>query len=77
MQGFCKIFVPTVVSNLNWSFRDYYLSESTYQKDGTKQVKPRHNYQNNFKKKMKQFKTIVAEDVTTQFYQKITGGVKD
>ena len=93
MQGSCKIFVPAVVSNLNWSFHNYHLSGSTYEKDDTKQARPRYNYWDDFKKKMKQYKTIVGwddfkkkmkqyktivgEDVATQFYQNITGEVKD
>ena len=27
IQGFCKIFVPTVVSNRNWGFHNYYLQD--------------------------------------------------
>ena len=75
MHGFCRIFVPPVMSNLNGSFRNYYLSGSIYQKDGTKQAKPRYHYCDNFNKKMKQYNKIVGEYVATQFYQKITGEV--
>ena len=36
-----------------------------------------YNYRGDFKKKMKQYKTIVGEDVATQSYQKMTGLLKD
>ena len=45
----CSYFL-NVVSNLNWSFHNYYLSGSTYEKDGTKQSKARDNYRGHFKK---------------------------
>ena len=54
--------------------RNYYLSGSTYKKDGTKQTKI---IETASRKKIKQYKAIVGEDVATRFYQKITGGVKD
>ena len=57
--------------------RGKYLSESTYKKDGKKQAEPRYSYWDDFKIKMKQYETIVGEDVATQFYQKIIGSVKD
>ena len=41
------------------------------------QQKPGKIIETASRKKMKQHKTIVVEDVAIQFYQKITGGVKD
>ena len=50
---------------------------SMYEKDGTKRAKARYNYRDGFGKKMKQYKTTVGEDVATQFYQKVSGGIKE
>ena len=43
----------------------------------TKQAKAHYNYHDGFRKKLKQYKTTVEEDVATQFYQKVSGGIKE
>ena len=71
------IYVDLCSYSLHFISSNYYLSGSTYEKDGAKQAKATYNYRDDFKKKnIRQHKTTLSEDVTIQFYQKITGGVK-
>ena len=63
-----NVYILRMFSNY-YSFLCYFLLGEGYLKDGGKRSKARYNYQQGFKSKMLQYKTLTHDDVSVTFRQ--------
>ena len=82
------MFSQLFYSNNFKNFREFFRSfsffsvvllyiRSVYEKDGKTRPKPQYNYCDDFRKKIKQYENTIREDLATQFYQNISGDLKE